>query len=201
MYDWRKMTLRERKDALGVRRSEGHPWHGPPRSPDGDGVFHLSAACYEHAPIIGRNAERLRDFESKLLDTVNEHCDSTNAWCVLPNHYHLLVETRELRDVTKALGELHGRSSFEWNGADACRGRKVWHRCSDRKIRSERHLWAAMNYVHHNAVHHGYVERWEDWPFSSAVAYLEEMGRDRAKDIWEDFPVLDFGKGWDDPKL
>jgi putative transposase len=59
-------------------------------------------------------------------------------------------------------------------------------------------MWAAMNYVHHNPVKHGYVKKWQDWPFSSAAAFLENVGRERAAAVWRDYPILDFGQGWDD---
>jgi putative transposase len=64
-------------------------------------------------------------------------------------------------------------------------------------MRSDRHFWATLNYVHNNAVHHGYVERWQDWPWSSATRFIEEMGRDRVKEIWKKYPILEYGKKWD----
>ena len=64
-------------------------------------------------------------------------------------------------------------------------------------MKSERHFWATLNYVHHNPVHHRYVAHWQDWPFSSAADYLESSGRAAAARVWRDFPVLDYGKDWD----
>lgn len=77
-------------------------------------------------------------------------------------------------------------------------GRKVWYNYFDREMKSDRHYLASLNYVLNNAVHHGYAERWQDWPYSSADKYLEEIGRDEALRIWLEYPVLDYGKGWDD---
>jgi len=54
-----------------------------------------------------------------------------------------------------------------------------------------------MNYVHHNPVHHGYVQRWQDWPWSSATAFLEKVGAEKAREIWQEYPILDYGKKWD----
>ncbi|MGN6368813.1 MAG: hypothetical protein ACTHN5_11175 [Phycisphaerae bacterium] len=68
-------------------------------------------------------------------------------------------------------------------------------------MRSENHFWATMNYIHHNPVRHGYVERWQDWPWSSAGEYLRSIGEEEAKRIWNTFPLKDFGKGWDDPAM
>ena len=68
-------------------------------------------------------------------------------------------------------------------------------------MKSERHFWATMNYVLHNAVRHRYVERWTDWPYCSAQAYLDKMGRERALEIWREFPLFDYGNDWDPPEL
>jgi putative transposase len=68
-------------------------------------------------------------------------------------------------------------------------------------MRNDAHFWATMNYVHHNPVRHGYVERWQDWPFSSALEYLQRVGPQQAARIWQTYPLLDYGEGWDDPEL
>jgi len=70
-----------------------------------------------------------------------------------------------------------------------------------RAIRSERHFGATMNYVHHNPVHHGYCRQWQDWPFSSASAFLQSVGKEEAARIWNAYPILEYGKGWDDPEM
>ena len=81
------------------------------------------------------------------------------------------------------------------------RGSKVWHGVADRAMRDTSHFWATLNYIHHNPVRHGYAESWHDWPWSSASSYLEEVGRSQAESIWKSYPVLDYGKGWDDPEM
>lgn len=54
-----------------------------------------------------------------------------------------------------------------------------------------------MNYVHHNPVKHRLVERWQDWPWSSAVEVLEHIGEEEARRIWKRYPICDYGKDWD----
>jgi len=144
---------------------------------------------------------RMAECERGLLEAIEPVSVAVHAWCILPNHYHLIVEVRSVKAVVAAIGKFHGRTSFEWNGQDGARGRRVWHRCPDRLLRSEGHFWAAMNYVHHNPVRHGYVERWEKWPFSSARRFLAEVGRAEAARLWRAYPLLDFGKGWDEPGM
>jgi putative transposase len=197
MYDYRKLRPEQRREAVEYRRLQKRPWHSPPHWEFvGQRQFIISASCYEHREIIGVTPERMTECETVLVDACAGFA-ILYAWCLLPNHYHLLVKTDQLKELRAALGKVHGRSSFKWNGEDDSRGRQVWHNCFDRDIRSHRHFWATMNYIHHNPVHHGYVERWQDWPWSSAEDFLERVGQKTAEEIWREYPVLDYGKKWD----
>jgi putative transposase len=201
MYKWRQMTPEQREKALRERKQKRHPHHGPPHREGGGVLYHLTAACYEHRPIIGHSEARLAEFETRLLEVFNDDESDVLAWCVLPNHYHLLAAIPRILEIIKKIGQLHGRTSYFWNRSDDQKGRKCWHRCVERAIRSERHKWVTMNYIHHNPVHHGYVEKWGDWPFSSAVDFLERHGREEAERYWKNYPLLEYGKGWDAPDL
>jgi putative transposase len=198
MYDWRKMTDEERTRAMDLRRVRGFPRHSPPHfDSEGEAQYLISAACYEHAAFIGKTAERMTECEAEILKTCQEFSGEIYAWCVLPNHYHILVMTESIKELLFALGQFHGRSSFNWNGEDDARGRKTWSNCFERKMKSERHFWVTLNYVLHNPVHHGYVERWQNWPWSNARQFLEQVGREQALEIWREYPILDYGKKWD----
>jgi len=61
--------------------------------------------------------------------------------------------------------------------------------------------WAMLNYVHHNPVRHAYVERWTDWPWSSAAEYLAQTGASEAKRVWREYPLHEYGKNLDDPEM
>ena len=123
------------------------------------------------------------------------------AWVVLPNHYHILATVSDIQSSLWEFGRLHGRTSFQWNGEDNSRGRKVWHRCTETAMKSERHFQATLLYLLHNPVRHSYVERWRDWPFSNAHQWLEATGELRARELWKEFPLGDYGKDWDPPEL
>ncbi len=199
MYQWRQMSPEQRAEILHRRQGRHLPWHAPPHIPAPGRPYLVTAACYEHSSIIGATADRLAGFEQALLDTA--HLERVYAWVVLPNHYHLLIETPDLKEFFHELGLLHGRSSHEWNGQDDRRGRRVWYRAVETAMKSERHFWATMNYVLHNPVRHGYVRRWQDWPYSSARMYLAELSRPEAERRWREYPITDCGKDWDPPEL
>jgi putative transposase len=198
MYDWRKLSTDKQQALLSWRRRLRRPWHSPPHFEEGPGSYHLTAACYEHESIIGCSELRMTAFVEELLLALESAQSTVHAWCVLPNHYHLLVEVANLRLVLAALGRLHGRTSHRWNGEDGQRGRKVWCAPADRFIRGEAHFWATTNYIHHNPVKHGWVGKWTEWPFSSASTYLDAVGPEEALRCWRAYPIRDYGKGWDD---
>ncbi len=199
MYYWRKLTDIQREEVLRQRIGRKFPWHRPPHFDYvGPVTFLISAACFEHNHIVGKNSSRMNEFESELLQACSEANSSIFAWCILTNHYHLLTRTDDIRLLRKNIGQVHGRTSRRWNLEDNTPGRKVWFNYFDRHMQSDRHYWATLNYIHHNPVHHGYVARWQDWPHSSVHNYLAEVGRDEATRIWKEYPLLDYGKGWDD---
>jgi putative transposase len=199
MYLWRSLNHKQRQELLAQRKRNQLPWHSPPhRNSDRSSSYMFTAACYEHRSHIGLNPERMRDFENQFLNLLNGQCDHLIAWVVLPNHYHFLADVQNAISITKHPGKLHGRTACAWNQEEGTSGRKVWFGVTETVMKSDRHFWATLNYIHHNPVKHGYVERWQDWPFSSAQVYLESMGKDEAAHIWRTYPITNYGKGWDD---
>src|SRR5437588_1916735 len=152
-YLWRQLNEKQREELLAWRKGRGHPWHSPPHRPNfGRLRFLISAACFEHHHHIGYRPQRMDDFSRELLAVLAAHVRQTFAWCVLPNHYHALVEAPDMKLLLHELGLLHGRISHAWNGEEQTRGRKVFFRAVERAMRSDRHYWATLNYVHHNPV-------------------------------------------------
>lgn len=197
MYDWRKMNERQRKQTIELRMRSHVPIHSVPHWDSGPNQYMITATCFEHQPHIGHSFERMADFEQQLLNVFEAHNSQPHCWCVLPNHYHALVSTEDIKSLLSRLGWLHGRTSFNWNGEENQRGRKTWFRAVETVMKTERHFWVTINYIHNNPVKHRYVEKWQDWPFSSANLWLERMGRRRMQDIWREYPLLDYGEDWD----
>jgi putative transposase len=199
MYEYRKMTSAERAEVLARRKLHLRPWHAPPHFGQTRGVYIISAACYEHRSILATEA-RLAEWEAEIMEGLcGDNSDDLDirAWVVLPNHYHLLIEG-DLRAFARGVARLHNGIATRWNREDGTPGRKVWHRFADRVIRSEKHCYASLNYIHANAVKHGHVATADAWPWSSLALYMEAIGRERLADWWRDYPVGDYGKRWDE---
>ena len=196
MYDYRRWTPEQRSRAVVERIQRGYPWHSPPHLQAPAGYRIVTGTCFDHQEVLS-TPERLAWFESELLNLLQELDIPCAAWCVLPNHYHVLVWVQDIQEFSRRLGQLHGRTSHTMNMEDNTIGRKVWFRSHDRCMRSERHYYATLNYIHNNPVKHGYVEKWTDWPYSSVHWYLETQGRNWMLDMWREYPVLNYGDTWD----
>ncbi|MFP4380245.1 MAG: REP-associated tyrosine transposase [Candidatus Sumerlaeia bacterium] len=197
MYEYRKLSKKQRAELLYQRRKREHPLHAPPHFAEADGFHLISAACYEHQAFLKSSARR-DFFEEQLLSFLTEVPEAdVRAWVILPNHYHLLVSIR-MALLGPLLNRLHSGTATQWNREDSTQGRKVWHRYSDRKIRSERHFYATVNYIHGNPVKHGWVQDASLWDWSSLPIWMGEYGRDCLVKQWKDYPVDGYGEGWDD---
>jgi putative transposase len=196
MYNWRKMTEEQKKYVLRIRQEQHFPLHSLPHFISETGYYHISSACYEHKSIIGKNIERITLFEAKLLKTLKVAKTQPEAYAVLPNHYHILIKTDAIKTFVSSLFKLHQTTGFYWNKEDAAKGRRIWCNLLDSVIKSDRHYWATINYINNNPVKHGYVNKWQEWPFSSAKNYIKSLGIDKVKDIWEEYDISEMCN-WD----
>jgi len=112
-------------------------------------------------------------------DLLAERCRKAGvavwAYCLMPNHVHLILVPTTANGLALALGETHRR----YTGFVNARLRVTGHLFQGRfgsVAMDEPHLLAAMRYVALNPVRARLVRRARDWPWSSVRAHLK--GRD-----------------------
>jgi putative transposase len=196
-YEYRRLTPIEREEIVRQRRERGYPLHSPPHPFRGAARYLITAANYEHVPIMA-TTDRRTEFEVALLESMMSIEADIFGWVILANHYHILVAAQSLDGIAGALRLLHGSTSRAWNAQDEQTGnRRVWYRYSDQVIRDEDHFYRVLNYIHINPVKHRYTDDPYDWPWSSVHDYFETQGREWLRQQWTAHPPGDFGKGWD----
>ena len=197
MYAYRKLSPDEQARLLQWRKMNRLPLHEPPHFEDGVQRYMITGACYEHRPILDSDS-RGTVFSRDLLVACGDiaECD-VQAWVVLRNHYHVLLQGT-LEQLRPALGKLHNRTASIWNREDDAPGRRVWYRFGDRRIRSEGHYFATLNYIHANPVRHRCAQKSTEWPWSSLQRWLEDCGEAYLRELWKAYPVDEYGKGWDE---
>ncbi|MDM9379953.1 transposase [Chlorogloeopsis sp. ULAP01] len=188
--------------------SKGYPHHSPPHPVKDKSFYLLMVACYEHKHHMqseSRRQQLLNMIFDRFGSSGNEESSTkaltTNikicAWVVLPNHYYLLVHLVNFNVLSELFRGIHGFTARQWNLEDNITQRKIWYRWSDRAIRSERHYYTTLNYIHYNPVKHGFVKSPYDWVESSVHWYLKAQGRQWLRDSWVQYPVQDYGSDWD----
>jgi hypothetical protein len=45
------------------------------------------------------------------------------------------------------------------------------------------------------------LKRRTDWRWSSATDYLAQTGVTETKRVWQEYPLGDYGKDWDEPRM
>jgi putative transposase len=107
------------------------------------------------------------------------------AYCLMPNHVHLVAVPSSADGLAKLFGVAHKRYASEANGRNDWQGH-LWQARFHSVVLDERHLFAAVRYIELNPVRAGLCRRPEDWPWSSVHAHLT----DRPDRILERAPVL-----------
>ena len=93
------------------------------------------------------------------------------AWCLMPNHIHLILVPETADGLRAALGEAHRRYSRAINRAQGWTGYLFQGRFASYPM-DEAHLMTAVRYVERNPVDAGLVAHAENWRWSSARAHL-----------------------------
>lgn len=113
------------------------------------------------------------------------------AWCLMPNHVHLILVPSDADGLRAALGETHRRYTRHVNQREDWRGH-LWQSRFASCPMDEDHLLACARYVELNPVRAGLAARPEQWRWSSARAHLG-MGPDGVTDV---APLADRVPDW-----
>ena len=97
------------------------------------------------------------------------------AWCLMPNHVHLVLVPTVAEGLRTALAPVHWRYAGHVNARQDWRGH-LWQSRFASFPMDEAHLHACVRYVELNPVRAGLVSGPEDWPWSSARAHLGRGG-------------------------
>jgi putative transposase len=111
-YEHRNLSEKDKKEIIQRRIRAGFPSHSPPHPMRAAGIYLITAANFEHNPIINTDIRRTK-FEQLLFEILEENKINLLAWVILPNHYHILVDIDSLDQVSMSLKKLHGTTSSQ----------------------------------------------------------------------------------------
>ncbi len=117
---------------------------------------------------------RDEDYE-KYIELMSEWCGKLGveiwAYCLMPNHVHLLAVPNTKEALAAAIGEAHKRYTRHVNFREGWRG-YLWQGRFASFIMDEAYLAAAVKYVEMNPVRAGLAKHPWDYKWSSARAHV-----------------------------
>ena len=135
-------------------------------------------------------------FLSRLLDSFETKI-SLVAYCLMPNHYHLIVYIKEALSLEKAMQ----RFSVSYTKAINKSYNRVGHlfqgRYQSKLIPNNEYLLHLSRYIHRNPLAANLVRNIEDWKYSSYLAYINK----RSDNTVEKYFILDQFKSIESYKI
>jgi REP element-mobilizing transposase RayT len=92
-----------------------------------------------------------------------------HTYCLMPNHYHLIVESGE--PLGRGMHLLNGRYARRFNQRHGRIGRVFGERYSGKPVETDEHFTEACRYIANNPVRAELVDRAAEWFWSGGDTY------------------------------
>lgn len=136
-----------------------------PRSELEPGIWHVYARG-NNKGLIYRDDEDRAAYLNLLGKAVGHRRWHCLAFCLMPNHMHLLIETTK-PNLGAGLGAMHGRYVEAFHRRHGTSGRLFGDRFGSKRIETDAQLLVVAAYIARNPVDAGLCERPEDWAWGS----------------------------------
>jgi len=133
----------------------------------------VTAATYRQ-DLLFLGKPRLDFLQATILEQLSLMNWNLQAWCVLPNHNHLIATSDDPASLAKTIRKIHSITARHINAEDNKPGRQVWFQYWDSHITFEKSYLARLNYVHQNAQYHGLIKNAENYSWCSTSWFARE---------------------------
>jgi putative transposase len=158
------------------------------RAARGGYVYHVLNRANARLPLFESDAD-YEAFERILADGVARFRPRLLAYCLMPNHWHLLVHPREDDALSKFVGWVtltHTQRLHAFRGTTGC-GHIYQGRFKSFPVQDDDHFYTVCRYVERNALRAELVKSAETWRFGSLSRMTQ--GDATAKELLSSWPV------------
>jgi putative transposase len=124
-----------------------------------------------HQETVFRGPEDCRLFLGLLQRRCADFGVAVYGYCLMTNHYHLVVEGAREDSMSLAIGQVNREYSAMKHLAMGTKG-QLWQGRFGSCVLDDAHFWTALCYVERNPVAAGLVEKPWEWAWSSARTHL-----------------------------
>lgn len=135
-------------------------------------IYHVTARGAGRRTMFEDDEDKAR-FVRKLDNARREHRVDLFAWCLMDNHYHLLLRG-ELDDISRLMRRINTSLAHHYNGRHGHVGPVVQGRFSSTPVESNEHFLGAVRYIHLNP--RDREDDFRDYPWSSYRQYAGDEG-------------------------
>ena len=138
------------------------------RVASGGYAYHVLNRAVAHARIFAK-ARDFEAFEEALIEAKQRLPMRILAWCVMPNHWHLVLWPRGDGELSEFMRWLTVTHTQRWHAAHRTSGTGPLYqgRFKSFPIEEDEHLLTVLRYVERNALRANLVERAAKWRWSS----------------------------------
>ncbi|SEW38547.1 hypothetical protein SAMN05421841_2479 [Chryseobacterium wanjuense] len=170
-----------------------------------DSVYHIFSHVNGKELIF--REETNYQFFLKQLDKYILPIADIYSYCLLPNHFHVLLRFKNIEGVNvenehqslmKNFGNFLNSYAKAFNKRYNRKGALFLNAVKRKKISDEKYLLKVVHYIHNNPVNHGFVNNIDQWKHSSYNSYLnpEKESKLNRKEIMQYFDSLDVFKNY-----
>lgn len=144
--------------------------------------IHYGGAWY-HIMNRGRRGEVVfstKDDYSAFIEVLKEAVLLWNinitAYCLMPNHYHILLQTPDA-NLSRSMRHINGVFTQRHNRRHKQDGQLFRGRYKSILVDGDNYLCCLVGYIHRNPLRAGLVVRLNDYPWSSHKGYLSDSNK------------------------
>ena len=145
----------------------------PHRAAEGGYVYHVLNRANARMRIFDDDDD-YEAFEAVLAEAVERSQTRLLAYCLMPNHWHLVVWPRKDGELSKFVGWLTLTHTQRWHAhrrSTGC-GHVYQGRFKSFPVQEDGHFYTVARYVERNAARAGLVRRAEQWRWCSLYRWL-----------------------------
>ncbi len=131
----------------------------------------------------GRRSEKIfseqKDYH-RFIDLLKDSCELWNvriaAYCLMPNHYHLLIQTPD-GNLSRCMRHINAVFTQRYNSAHGCDGQLFRRRFKSILIDSDAYLLQVVRYIHRNPLRSNLTKNLDNYKWCSHTGYISKAAK------------------------